>query len=33
MDWDVARKVYLALSGFFNNLVNFFANIGKGLNW
>lgn len=33
MDWDVMRKVYLSLSGFFNNIINFFVNIGKELGW
>ena len=33
MDWDVMRKLYLALTGVFNNIINFFANIGKELGW
>lgn len=33
MDWEVIRRVYLALTGVFNNIINFFANIGKGLDW
>lgn len=33
MDWEVMRKLYLALTGIFDNIVNFFVNIGTKLGW
>ncbi len=33
MDWPMMEDMYLALSRIFDNIVNFFVNLGKKFGW